>query len=216
MNMAIIQRHHFFDIREVIPPETREEAIKYFYNLFGNNHPIVVEIGSGNGHFLVDYAMKNPQKNIIGTEILKGRAQKFYKKVQKRGLNNVLIFKGDSRQFVWEFLYQEMVEEFIILFPDPWPKKRHHKHRLLQASFIKMLHYRLVPGGEVSIATDFTPYREWIISEFEKEGGFKNLTGSGVNYPEHYPDSLFHQRLRKKGKNIYFMKFKKIPEIIPF
>jgi len=208
--MDIKQSHRFFDLKEVIAPETKNEALRFFHDLLGNKNPLIVEIGSGNGHFLVDYAIMHPEKNFIGTEVLYGRARKFFKKVQNRNLKNLLVFRGDSRQFIWEFLYQEMVEEFIILFPDPWPKKRHHKHRLLKAPFIKMLHYRLVPGGEVSIATDFEPYRDWIIREFESAGGFKNLSGSGSDYPGHYPDTLFHQRFRNEGKNIYFLKFRKI------
>jgi len=193
---------------EVIPPADRSEAIKYFGDLFGNSNPLVVEIGSGNGHFLVDYARTNPDKNFIGIEMLWGRAKKFHKKVEKRDLKNVAVFRGDARIFIWEFLYESMVEEFIILFPDPWPKTRHHKHRLLKKGFIEMLHFRLVEGGVVSIATDHTGYRDWIMDAFSGVKGFRPLYEAGYShYPEDYPATLFHSRLIEKGCEIYFLRY---------
>ncbi|MGQ9615953.1 MAG: tRNA (guanosine(46)-N7)-methyltransferase TrmB [Spirochaetota bacterium] len=200
--------NRYFILSDVIPPENREEQIQFFQNIFGNKNPLIVEIGSGNGHFLVKVAMQNPHKNFIGTEILGGRARKFHSKVQKRGLKNIAIFKGDAKQFVWEFLYEETVEEFIILFPDPWPKRRHHKHRLLTQPFINMLRQRLVKGGIITISTDNEDYRDWIIGEFFKTGGFKNLFQKGFSHwPEHYPESLFKEKFRKMQRPIYFIQY---------
>jgi tRNA (guanine-N7-)-methyltransferase len=203
----------YFILSEVIPPENREEQIRFFQGIFGNTNPLIVEIGSGNGHFLVEVAIKNPHKNFIGTEILGGRARKFYSKVQKRELKNIAIFKGDARQFVWEFLHEETVEEFIILFPDPWPKRKHHKHRLLTQPFINMLKQRLIEGGTITISTDNEDYRDWIIEGFKKTGGFKNLFQEGFSqWPEHYPESLFKERFRKMQRPVYFSQYRKISE----
>jgi tRNA (guanine-N7-)-methyltransferase len=199
-----------FNLSEEIPPENREEQKRYFDMLFGNDNPLVVEIGSGNGHFLVGVAGQNSAVNYVGTEILGGRARKFNRKIEKRNLHNILIFKGDARQFVWEFLYEESVREFIIMFPDPWPKKRHHKHRLLTSSFIGMLHRRLEKGGLVSITTDDLPYRDWIIEEFRKAGGFSPLHEKGyTRYPDHFPRSLFEKRFREEERELYFMEYGK-------
>lgn len=205
--------NRFFILSDVIPPENREEQTRFFQGIFGNTNPLIVEIGSGNGHFLVEIAMRNPHKNFIGTEILGGRARKFNSKVLKRGLKNIAIFKGDARQFVWEFLYEETVEEFIILFPDPWPKRKHHKHRILTQPFINMLKQRLIKGGTITISTDNEDYRDWIIEEFKKTGSFKNLFKEGFSqWPDHYPESLFKERFRKMQRPIYFMQYKKISE----
>ena len=209
--------HPIFFLSEVIPPNSKEEMGNYFYNLFGNTNPLVVEIGSGNGHFLVEYAMRHQDKNFIGTEILAGRTRKFHSKIQKRELRNILVFKGDARQFVWEYLYEESVHEFIILFPDPWPKKRHHKHRILTAPFIQMLRLRLKAGGTVSIATDYTEYRDWILDEFGRNGGFINICSQGyTKYPEDYPKTLFKQRFKEEKSDIYFLCFKKSGKISDF
>ncbi len=200
----------FFNLCNTIPPENLDESHDFFKNIFGNTNPLIVEIGSGNGHFLVENAIKYPDKNFVGTEILSGRAKKFYSKIEKRGLKNIAVFKGDGRQFVWEYLYEKTVQEFIILFPDPWPKKRHHKHRLLNKAFINMMHMRLTHGGNISIATDYEKYRDWIINEFNNVEGFENLFKDGYSdYPDHYPKSIFEERLRNKGSKLYYLKYKK-------
>jgi tRNA (guanine-N7-)-methyltransferase len=197
-------------VDEEIPPENRQEAVGYFRSLFGNSNPLVVELGSGNGHFLVEWAVKCPDRNYIGTEILSGRADKFRAKVEKRNLANLVIFRGEIRRFVWEFLHEGMVDEFVTLFPDPWPKKRHHKHRLLSGPFIDMLELRLVPGGFVSIATDSAEYREWILQAFDAHPRFRNLFGGGyASYPADYPETLFLRRFRDQNKEVFFMRFGK-------
>ena len=199
-----------YDLLEEIPPENREEQILYFHNMFGNTNPLIVEIGSGNGHYLVESALRNPECNYIGTEILGGRARKFGQKVEKRGMKNITVFKGDARQFVWEYLFEETVSEFIIMFPDPWPKKRHHKHRLLQQKLLQMLHYRLVPEGVVSITTDHVMYRDFIVEEFEKFGGFRSSNPRAfTEYPDHFRGSLFEIRFRREKRQLFFLQYEK-------
>jgi len=201
----------FFNLSNEIPPDSREEQSHYFRDIFGNDHPLIVEIGSGNGHFLVEYALQHPEKNYIGTEILGGRARKFNQKVEKRRMNNIVVYKGDVRQFLWEYIYEDSISEFIVNFPDPWPKKRHHKHRLLQHAFIEMLHARLKSGGIVSIATDDALYRDWIIEQFKKTAGFRNLHQDGyTRYPDHFPKSLFEQRFREENRNLFFLQYEKV------
>jgi tRNA (guanine-N7-)-methyltransferase len=199
-----------FNLSEEIPPDSREEQKRYFERVFGNANPLVIEIGSGNGHFLVELAVQNPGLNYIGTEMLGGRAKKFNRKVEKRNLHNILIFKGDARRFVWEFLYDETIVKFLLMFPDPWPKKRHHKHRLLRSAFIEMLRRRLVHGGLVCITTDDAPYRDWIIDEFGKCRGFESLHEKGYTlYTGHFPESLFEKRFREEERQLYLMEFEK-------
>jgi tRNA (guanine-N7-)-methyltransferase len=205
--------HPLFSLSETIPPLSREEMYRYFLNIFGNCNPLVVEIGSGNGHFLVECAMCQSERNFVGTEILGGRARKFHSKIEKRKLKNLVVFKGDARQFVWEYLYEGTVQEFIILFPDPWPKKRHHKHRILTSAFIQMLRVRLKTGGLVSVATDYSEYRDMILEGFEKNGGFSLLLKEGFgNYPKNFPKTIFQEKFKKEGKEIFFMQFQKNPD----
>lgn len=195
-------------VRDELPPQDREESLSYFARLFKSRRPIVVEIGSGNGHFLVEYSITHPDRNFIGTEILLGRARKFASKIRKRGLRNIVVFRGDSRRFVWEYLYEKSVEEFIILFPDPWPKKRHQKHRLLTERFVRMLCDRLVDGGKISVATDHEGYRDYIIAVFASVGGFENSRETGFGYyPDDYPRTLFTNRFQKEGRPLYYLQW---------
>ena len=134
----------------------------------------------------------------------------FNSKIEKRALKNIVVFKGDARRFVWEFLFEQTVSEFIILFPDPWPKKKHHKHRILKAEFIGMLNYRLVQGGTVTLATDFLEYRDWIFEEFKKNKNFRCIhQGKNSLYPDSYSKTLFQERFEKEGREIYFLRFRK-------
>ena len=200
-----------FNLSEEIPPGNRRQQIHYFQKIFGNSHPLIVEIGSGNGHFLVDNALQNPERNFIGTELLGGRARKFNQKVEKRDMANIIIFKGDARQFVWEYLYEETVSEFIIMFPDPWQKKRHHKHRLLQQNLLQMLHHRLIPDGRISITTDHNLYRDYIIDELGKTEGFRKLNpGEFTEYPDHFRGSLFEVRFRRENRSLFFLQYEKM------
>jgi len=195
-------------IKDEPPPQDREESLSYFTRLFGSRRPIVVEIGSGNGHFLVEYSKLYPDRNFIGTEILHGRARKFASKICKRGLKNIVVFLGDTRRFVWEFLYAASVEEFIVLFPDPWPKNRHRKHRLLSDRFIRMLRNRLVDGGKVSVATDHEEYKDFMISVFASVDGFESVFMRGYgDYPDNYPKTLFWDRFKKEGRPLYYLQW---------
>jgi len=195
-------------VKDELPPQDREESVSYFSRLFGSCRPIVVEIGSGNGHFLVEYSKLYPDRNFIGTEILLGRARKFASKIRTHRPRNIVVFRGDARRFVWEFLYEESVEEFIILFPDPWPKKRHHKHRLLSDLFVRMLHDRLVDGGKVSVATDHEEYRNFIIAVFASIDGFESVYAHGYgDCPDNYPRTLFWDRFKKEGRPLFYLQW---------
>lgn len=196
-------------VTEAPAPSTRKEAIDYFEELFGTRKPIIVEIGCGNGHFLVEYAKTHPDYNFIGVEKLSGRAKKCIRKIKNQSLINVAVFRGDAKIFLWEYIYTEMVSEFIILFPDPWPKKRHHKHRLLKKEVIEMLEERLIKGGTISVATDNPDFYRWLILEFEKVKRLEPILINVKGYPTEYPPTLFLERHIREGKEIYFLRFKK-------
>jgi tRNA (guanine-N7-)-methyltransferase len=200
----------YVDIIQDIPPETREQALAYFGRIFGRRAPLTVEIGSGNGHFLVSRAMAEPQRDFVGTEILGGRARKFHAKITKRTLRNIAVFKGDGRRFVWEYLFRDMVSEFVVMFPDPWPKEKHHKHRILKRPFLQMLRARLQPGGTLTVVTDDRGYRDWILEQVAGVSGFVSLFPGGyTDYPQQHHASLFELRFRERGRNIFSMRYLK-------
>src|SRR4030042_1162348 len=169
-----------------------------FAQIFGRRAPVHVEIGSGKGTFLVHEAKARPEVNFLGIEW----ARKYYRHVGDRigrwGLTNVRIVRGEAAAFLRDFVADESVDCFHIYFPDPWPKKRHHKRRFLQRSNVETLIRCLRPGGTIHIATDHADYFEQIkevIStfndqleriEFPRPGGAGEGECTGTNYERKY------------------------------
>ena len=169
-----------------------------FTRIFGRRAAVHVEIGSGKGTFLVHQARAHPDVDYVGLEW----ARKYYRSAVDRigrwGLHNVRILRADAATFLRDFVHEESVDCFHIYFPDPWPKKRHHKRRLLQSTHVDMLIQRLKPGGEIRIATDHQEYFERIKEvmsayrtklqeiEFERPAGAEDGEMTGTNYERKY------------------------------
>jgi tRNA (guanine-N7-)-methyltransferase len=143
--------------------------------VFGNVNPIEVDLGCGDGTFLVQRASKHLERNFLGVERLLGRARKVDRKAQRLGLTNVRVLRIES-SYAMGFLFPPGSVSIIhILFPDPWPKKRHHRRRLLQAEFVATLAKALVPRGEVQFATDHSEYFEEAVTTFRESGAWEEF-----------------------------------------
>ena len=141
-----------------------------FAKIFGRSGPVHIEVGCGKGTFVVNQGQAEPEKNFLGIEW----ARKYYRyavdRIGRWGLKNVRIIRTDAAQFLREFVPGNSVECFHVYFPDPWPKKRHHKRRFLcQANFEQMLRC-LVAKGRVQIATDYMEYFEQIQDVIRRNG----------------------------------------------
>jgi tRNA (guanine-N7-)-methyltransferase len=134
----------------------------------------VVELGFGRGEFLLDLAAKDPGAAHLGVEYSPKRVLKLARRLARTELRNVRLLHGRAESVVLELLEPASVERFWINFPDPWPKKRHHKRRLLQPAFVHELALRLVPRGELHIATDHAEYAESIDSALASEPLLEN------------------------------------------
>ncbi len=131
-------------------------------SVFGRSGPLVVEIGFGNGSFLIDQAEQHPASNYVGVERSWGSVQRLFKRLDQAGLSNVRVVQG-SAAFVLERLFApDDIDRVFINFSDPWPKERHHSRRLIQPGFVWLLAQRLAVNGEVTIATDHAGYAAWI------------------------------------------------------
>lgn len=169
-----------------------------FAGIFGRVAPVHIEIGSGKATFLVAQAKAHPEIDFLGIEW----ARKFYRhavdRIGRWGLRNVRILRADAATFLRDFVPPESVDCFHIYFPDPWPKKRHHKRRFLQESNLDVLLRCLKPGGEIRIATDHADYFEQIHQvtsgyaerlepiEFERPAGAREGELTGTNYERKY------------------------------
>jgi len=144
-----------------LKPEDLAERLD-FGDIFGRDCPVHVEVGSGKGTFLLNQARAQSDINFLGIEW----ARKYYlfavDRIGRWGLDNVRIIRTDAAYFLAEYMADESVECFHIYFPDPWPKKRHHKRRFLSPANLVQLLRCLKPGGEIRIATDHAEYFEVI------------------------------------------------------
>src|SRR5476649_1976916 len=128
----------------------------YLAQLFPQSQPLEVELGCGDASFLVEYARRNPGRNFIGVERLLGRIQKLDRKGRRNGLVNLRGVRIESAYFLQYLLPPRSASALHIYFPDPWPKKRHRKHRLINENFPALARAALAPGGTVYLRTDDT------------------------------------------------------------
>ncbi len=146
----------------VSPLEAREKGWReIFATPFAEPAPLVVEIGFGRGEFLMDLALENPERAFVGVEYNRRRVLKMARRLARTEIRNVRLVEGMGQEVVRDIPWTS-VAEFWVNFPDPWPKKRHHKNRLLQPEMIHALALRLAPSGILHIATDHSDYAEFI------------------------------------------------------
>lgn len=174
--------------------------------VFGNSHPVEIDIGCGDGSFLVHRAKNHPERNFVGVERLLGRARKVDRKAQRLGLANVRALRIESGYAVRFLFPPASVSIYHIYFPDPWPKKRHHKRRLIQPDFLDAMARTLVDGGEVRFATDHAQYFEETLARFRGAPGWKEFA-----LPQPTRDEMtdFERDFVAAGKVIQRMGFRK-------
>jgi len=124
--------------------------------------PFELEIGSGKGTFLVQQAMLRPNTNYLGIEWAKAYWRYAADRLRRHGLDNVRMLHADAGEFVPWYCPDNLFRVVHVYFPDPWPKKRHHKRRTINAEFLRQLHRVLTPGGAVRLVTDHDGYFEWM------------------------------------------------------
>lgn len=126
--------------------------------IFGNGNPVEIEIGCGKAKFLIARAIERPEINFLGVDIVWKWMKYGVERSAKRQLANIRFIKTDARELIRYGIEDDSVSAFHIYFPDPWPKRRHRKRRLVTGDFVRLLHSRLVPAGLVELATDHHDY----------------------------------------------------------
>jgi len=174
--------------------------------LFKKNPIIEVEIGCGNGHFISHYAETNKDKYLIGIEFKEKRFIKASKKINKRNLNNVILFKNRA-EIILESIPPLSVDVFHIYFPDPWPKARHRKRRFLRMQNVKMLYSALKLGGKIYFMTDFFDYYIQTKILLLTHPGFSLRLNS---FPDDALISIYGKKFKNSDKEIYKLSVEKI------
>lgn len=143
--------------------------------VFGDDQPVEVEIGCGKGGFLIWSARTFADRNFLGVERQLARLRKVDKKAQRAGLTNVRLVRIEAGYLVAKLFRSESVAGYHVLFPDPWPKRRHHGRRLFSNGFVGELVRTLVGSGYVNVATDHEEYAAWIRQKMATPGVFKEV-----------------------------------------
>ena len=171
------------------------------------NRPLEVDIGAGKGRFIIARAAAHPETEFLGIERQLGRIHKMAKKASRQALDNVHVIQLEALYAINYLLPDESVSCFYFFFPDPWPKRRHHRRRLFSPEFLTILNRKLVPGGFIHVATDHLDY----FAEIEKTLSADNRFGeipAFVRIPEQQTD--FEIIFRGKGLPIGECSFKKV------
>ncbi|MTE14751.1 tRNA (guanosine(46)-N7)-methyltransferase TrmB [Nocardia aurantiaca] len=129
---------------------------------FGRSAPVIIEIGCGTGTATAAMAQAEPQFNLIGIEVYKPGLAQLVQRVEREGIENIRLLRGDAVDVLENMIAPESLTGVRVFFPDPWPKARHHKRRLLQPETFALIASRLIPGGVLHVATDHADYAEWI------------------------------------------------------
>lgn len=145
-----------------------------FIDIFGNNNPIIVEIGFGMGDATWEIAKANPDINYIGIEVHTPGVGKLLSHIKQYELKNLYIIEYDAMEVLQHMFADNSINGFHIFFPDPWPKKKHHKRRMLQRPRTNLLASKLAPGGYLYFVTDWFEYAEFALEELNLTAGLKN------------------------------------------
>lgn len=175
--------------------------------IFPGDRPLEVDLGCGDGSFLLDLAEHHPERDFLGVERLLGRARKVCRLAAKRGLPNVKVLRLESRYTVEWLLPAGSVSRLHLLCPDPWPKAKHHRRRIFQTGFLQSVKDALVPGGEFLFKTDHDEYFEWAEEKAVEFGGFERL-----DWPEDaffYPKTDFQILWESQDKRLQGLRLRK-------
>lgn len=179
--------------------------------VFGRRAPLNLEIGFGMGQSLAEMAEAAPEQDFIGVEVHKPGCGALLMEMEERGLDNIRLYRADVLDVLAEAIPEASLDRVLILFPDPWPKKKHHKRRLIQPDFVAALHRYLRPGGVLHIATDWEPYAEHILEVMNVAPGYRNLSEDGtvVPRPADRPLTKFEKRGEARGHGVADMLFER-------
>ena len=169
--------------------------------LFPRNAPIEVDLGCGDGSFLAAVAEQNPGRNYLGIERLLGRVGSACRKIANRGLTNARVLRMDVPYAVQHLFPAGGVDVFHLLFPDPWPKRRHHRRRVVTAEFLTAVSAALAAGGRFHVATDQVDYFEAILKLVRHTRTFDEVNPPGCE--SLFPSTTFEKRYRAAGDEIY-------------
>jgi len=179
--------------------------------IFGRQAPTVLEIGFGNGQSLLEMALNSPEKNFVGIEVYHKGLCRLLAQVEHMSLSNVRVMCGDAAELLHRVPLASL-STVQIFFPDPWPKKRHHKRRLIQETFVGLVAKKLEKGGILHLATDWMDYAYHMMSVLSSSTVLNNLAGEHrfMERPKSRPITKYERRGWRLGHSSWDLMFQRI------
>lgn len=180
--------------------------------LFGRQAPVSLEIGFGAGHHLLARAGTEAERDFIGVEVHRPGVGRVLAQAEAAGLGNLRVACHDAVEVLRDWIAPAALDELIIEFPDPWPKKRHHKRRLVQPAFVAFAVTRLRPGGRLRLATDWAHYAGQMLEVLDAEPQLVNTVAGGgyAPRPASRPPTRFEMRGERLGHAVFDLDFRRI------
>lgn len=184
---------------------TGVEGVLHWFDVFGNDHPVELEVGSGKGLFLQNAATAEPSRNFVGVELAKMYARKAAERVAKHHLTNVRVCPGDAKRFLARHVPSASLRGVHVYFPDPWWKARHKKRRVFGEPLLADIERALIPGGDLWIASDVEEYHGVMRDLVLANRRFESRPWPDLKDAEHDLDYLtnFERKYRLEGRPIH-------------
>ncbi len=176
---------------------------------FGRQAPRFLEIGFGMGGATAEIARNHPQNDYLGIEVHRPGVGNLLKLIEQDGLANLRLMTHDAVDVVNQMIAPDSLEGVLVFFPDPWHKARHHKRRLIQPEFVRMLVSRLKPGGTIHCATDWENYAEQMLEVLSAEPLLENTAADYAERPGYRPLTKFEARGLKLGHGVWDLVFRR-------
>lgn len=183
-----------------------------FSALFGDDRPVVLEIGFGMGDSLIEMARRAPEKGFIGIEVHPPGVGRLLSRAREEGVDNIRVYCEDAIEVLARCIPDDSLAGVQLFFPDPWPKKRHHKRRIVQPAFAQAIRQKLALGGTFHMATDWENYAEQMMEVMSAAEGYRNQAGEGLYspQPDFRPVTKFQRRGEKLGHGVWDLIFERI------
>lgn len=180
--------------------------------VFGNDKPVVLEIGFGMGKSLVEMAKAAPELNFIGIEVHKPGVGACISYAVEQGVDNLKVYEHDAIEILADCIPSASLTTVQLFFPDPWHKKKHHKRRIVSAEFVETIRQKLKVDGVFHMATDWENYAECMLEDMRNSQGYKNLSATNdyVPRPESRPLTKFENRGQRLGHGVWDLQFSKV------
>ena len=178
-------------------------------HVFGRRAPKILEIGFGMGETTAAIAALHPENDYLGIEVHTPGVGSLLKTIEEEGLTNVRIVQHDAVEVLCHMIGHGTFDGVHVFFPDPWPKKRHHKRRLLQPAFVALLVERMKPGAYLHVATDWQEYAEYVLAVLKNNPLLENTAMDYAPRPAYRPQTKFETRGLKLGHGVWDVIFKR-------